>query len=214
MGLFGKIGSTLKKLGARILKDVGIDPPVFRSRTPSSSSREPEGPPSGVFTPKNWKPSWYPDTERTALIAGETWVMTPQSSNVARIGYDPFKNGGTLKIIFKDENEYHVWPMSPSEMEDFYDAGSRGSWYWDHVRVRGTKLGHQKSYVHVAGHGEVQRKWIQTPDRVVSHLRQVGDESSQAGHDVQGVIPESIPFSFFLTEAPGPPTKLFKPKPP
>lgn len=156
---------------------------------------------SGGSTPK-------PRTELERYLSGE-WVSVT-STNLDRIAWVQGLNGGTLKVIFKDKNEYAVWPISRKEAEDIYSAGSKGIWYWDHVRIRGTALGHKKNYDHVASHGDVQRRWTESPEKVVAHLAQMEDES----HDfnlyggskttVRGVIPSSIPFEFFLTEPPTP----------
>ena len=61
--------------------------------------------------------------------------------------------------------------------EAFFNAGSKGGWVWDNLRIRGTALGHKVSYMHVKGHGEIQRKWIQSDDLIVGHHAQVESES-------------------------------------
>lgn len=163
-----------------------------RQRGPGrpSSSPDPRLPPPFNIDPKS---------PAARFLLGE-WVSVT-SSNVDRISYELGKNGGTLKVIFKDQNEYHYWPVSPDEAVDLLQTGSKGGWVWDHLRIRKTALGHQKNYVHVAGHGAVQRKWIETPEKMTAHLRRVGEESVNG---IVGTIPESVPFEFFLTE---PPTK-------
>lgn len=141
-----------------------------------------------------------PQTELEKFLAGILWIETPQSSNVSKIAYDP--EHATLKVIFHDENEYHYLSVSADEATAFYHAGSKGGWVWDELRIRGTALGHKKRYIHVAGHGDIQRKWIQTQQSMVAHLNQVDDESQGAGQGKAAMIPDSVPYEFFLE---GPP---------
>jgi hypothetical protein len=116
------------------------------------------------------------NTPLSQFLAGE--FVEVSSSNVSRIAFDGTKNGGTLKVIFLDENEYHYMPIHPGFAEAFFNAGSKGGWVWDNLRIRGTALGHKVSYMHVKGHGEIQRKWIQTDDLIVGHHAQVESEST------------------------------------
>lgn len=46
---------------------------------------------------------------------------------------------------------YKYWPINESEALEMYRAVSKGIYIWDAYRIRGTKLGHKKSYAKVAG---------------------------------------------------------------
>lgn len=156
-------------------------------------------------TPLPFPYSLDPNSPAARFLRGE-WISVT-SSNVDRIYYDLDKN--TLRVVFNDQNEYHVWPISPDEAVSFLRAPSKGGWYWDNVRIRGTALGHKKFYIHVGLNvadgkdADVrERQWIETPNSMLEHLLQVGQESGARGYDVVGTIPDSVPYDFFLTESP------------
>ncbi len=86
-----------------------------------------------------------------------TGDMVPvQSTNVDSVGYDAAT--GTLYVRFlyryrRGEREaaapgslYGYRDVWPEEFLTLLEAGSKGGWVWDHLRVRGTVSGHKKDY--------------------------------------------------------------------
>lgn len=66
------------------------------------------------------------------------------SSNVDLIRYDYEEE--VLYVQFKNGAMYSYRTVSYKEALDFAQAPSKGGWVWDHLRVRGTLLGHRKQY--------------------------------------------------------------------
>lgn len=132
-------------------------------------------------------------THLEKFLDGDVWLETPQSSNVAKFKFEPPEDGkehGRLRVVFKDGNTYLVYRVTDLEARNWYHASSKGKWYWDHVRVRGTKLGHKKPYEHVSHGPTVRRKWVDRgADSIADHLDQVKAESSK--HGAEGVVPAS-----------------------
>lgn len=150
-------------------------------QTGQPSQRVPVSPRTGTSTHQ-------PTTPLELFLAGEFVPVT--SSNVGQIAY--VEGEQKLMVIFLDMNEYEYHNVSRAEAESLFAAGSKGGWVWDHLRVRGTKLGHQKPYAHVAGHGSVQRKWIQSQASIKEHLRKVDEQSQEAGHGKAAMIPGAL----------------------
>lgn len=127
------------------------------------------------------------------FLDGDIWLETPQSSNVAKFRFLPKtedQERGRLHVVFKDGNEYYVFGVTDLEARNWYHAQSKGKWYWDHVRIRGTKLGHKKPYEHIAHGATVRRKWVDRgADSIAAHLDQVKEESTK--HGAEGVVPSS-----------------------
>ena len=109
------------------------------------------------------------------LLTG-AWVETPESSNVHSFAYDI--DAHRLYVRFKDRPQKgeKVRPNAPGSIYAYYNvpldlfmsmftAGSKGTWVWDHLRIRGTLSGHRYDYslVGVAG-GYVPRKATLTPE--------------------------------------------------
>lgn len=61
-------------------------------------------------------------------------LRTLSSSNVSKANYDPDRN---LLIITYKSGDVWAYVVSEEEAVDFYHAPSKGTWIWDHVRVRG-----------------------------------------------------------------------------
>lgn len=185
---------TRQKLRGLLPKDAPIDVHTYqkelRDRKSESQPREQtqRGPAPRVGT----RPSVGGKSDLERFLSGE-WVDV-SSSNVSRIAYDEGK--ATLRIIFHDENEYLYQPIHPKWAENFFLSGSKGGWVWDNLRIRGTALGHKVPYAHVAGHGDVQRKWIQTDERIVAHHSQVEEESTaykgSKGDVTIGMVPGAL----------------------
>lgn len=88
------------------------------------------------------------------LVSGE--MVEVRSSNVHSIGYDldqhilyvrfwaeTMRKGELVRFPGSLYGYRDVWP---EEFLAFLDAGSKGSWVWDHLRERGTVSGHKKAY--------------------------------------------------------------------
>lgn len=108
-------------------------------------------------------------------LTGE-WVESPESSNVHSFAYDI--DAHRLYVRFKDRPPQgsKQRPNKPGPIYAYYNvpldlfmsmfnAGSKGTWVWDHLRIRGTLSGHKYDYslVGVAG-GYVPRKATLTPE--------------------------------------------------
>ena len=82
------------------------------------------------------------------------------SSNVYAIGFEfnfdyPLKSKLIVRYKQKDRRggggsvggpTYEYFGIHPDWFEDLREAGSRGRWIWDHLRIRGTVAGHQVQY--------------------------------------------------------------------
>lgn len=71
-----------------------------------------------------------------------------KSSNVASAKYA--KDIGELQLGYKNGGKYRYHDVSPNEAKSFYNAGSKGKWVWDKLRVRGTVFGYRKPYEYMA----------------------------------------------------------------
>jgi len=89
-------------------------------------------------------------SEKQNFLQYEKWISV-SSSNVAMAKYDVV--AAELYIEFNNGATYAYSHVSSREAESFYDAGSKGKWVWDYLRVRGPqganeagKLPHKKPY--------------------------------------------------------------------
>lgn len=105
----------------------------------------------------------------------QEWEASPQSSNVA--GFRYLLDDGALEVEFKDGSFYQYRPVSEVEALSLYRAGSKGTWIWDNLRIRGTALGHRKDYVWLGGPSRAQRKWDTSDERRAAHDAQRARES-------------------------------------
>jgi hypothetical protein len=106
------------------------------------------------------------------MVTGEM-VKTPASSNVYGFAYD--LPNRLLYVRFKAPAPsgearpnapgplYQYRHVPPNIFESLLAAGSKGTWVWDHLRIRGTVSGHQYDYslVGITG-GYVPRKATMT----------------------------------------------------
>lgn len=82
------------------------------------------------------------------FLAGE--YTTVVSSNVQAAQYHPEDRKLMVEFIKKKGKgggAYLYSDVSPAEAHSFITAASHGGWCWDHLRVRGSKTAHQKSFV-------------------------------------------------------------------
>jgi hypothetical protein len=91
-------------------------------------------------------------------IGGAVQMQRVQSSNVYAIGYD--YGTGTILIQFLGGKggsragpgpTYDYYDVMPKIWENFLNAGSKGKWIWDNLRIRGTISGHRYEYRLVSG---------------------------------------------------------------
>lgn len=101
-------------------------------------------------------------------VTGE-WVLTSASSNVHSFAYD--MDAHRLYIRFRDRappgesrpntpgSIYAYYNVPIASFMGLFEAGSKGTWIWDNIRIRGTISGHRFDYslVGIAG-GYVPRK--------------------------------------------------------
>lgn len=93
--------------------------------------------------------------------------VSVSSSNVNAIAY--FPESYYLEIEYHDGTYYGYFDVSSEEAANLFRSGSKGGWVWDHLRIRGTKLGFRKSYVWNGAVSRVQRKWDATQESSIAH---------------------------------------------
>lgn len=104
-------------------------------------------------------------------------VDTLSSSNVAHIQYKIDES--LLVVRFKDGAVYGYKPIFPQEAKSLFESRSKGTWVWDNLRVRGTRLGHRKDYfLLVEGHAG-QRKWNRSEETAAAHGAEASLQSGQ-----------------------------------
>ena len=82
------------------------------------------------------------DPSEVADFLAHQWVAV-SSSNHVRARWD--EEARTLEIQYDDGSTWAYDPVSRDEATDYLLAPSKGTWMWDHVRVRGSKHAHQKN---------------------------------------------------------------------
>lgn len=80
------------------------------------------------------------DVDRFVYLAEQISV---DSSNLSAAQF--FLEDRYMVVWFKNGGSYLVEPVSEFEAVEFFHSGSKGEWYWDNVRVRGTRYNHQKT---------------------------------------------------------------------
>lgn len=110
-------------------------------------------------------------SEEEAWAESGEWLPV-SSSNVAAIAYDA--EDERLLIEYKDGSSYAYQPVNMPMAIDFYRAGSKGTWVWDHLRERGTVFGYKIPYTHLSGPsqkitGQELRKWLRTEETRRKH---------------------------------------------
>ena len=86
--------------------------------------------------------------EAVAQFVHDEEPLFVHSSNVVMAQY--FPDDEKMLVEFKNEASYLYSDVSQEEALDFAKANSKGEWVWDHLRIRGSKTGHQKKYVKVS----------------------------------------------------------------
>lgn len=94
------------------------------------------------------------------FLLGE--LVNVVSSNVAMIQYD--NDLKILYIAFKNGYWYQYFQVSAIEAEGIFNAGSKGGWVWDNLRIRGTVFGSKKVYAFMefAMPGSHQPRYMET----------------------------------------------------
>lgn len=118
------------------------------------------------------------------------------SSNVRWVQYDI--KAQSLFIRFWNGNLYRYWTMTEREAASMYNSASKGTWVWDNLRVRGTKLGHRKNYQLVGVSSGTSPKWTATAQAREVHNAAVAGQSAATGAvEVYGVgnVGPSVPYN-------------------
>jgi KTSC domain len=89
-----------------------------------------------------------PRTPLADFLTMGKWLAVT-STNVAQIAYSLDEQ--TLFVQFhpgKNDPSPRYWykPINAKQAQQFALAPSKGGWVWDHLRIRGTKLGHKVPY--------------------------------------------------------------------
>ena len=71
-----------------------------------------------------------------------SWMNYFPKENKLRIGYHGGRKDGSIAV-------YDYWGVTPIEAKVFAQAASKGKASWDFLRVRGSKIMHQKPYQRV-----------------------------------------------------------------
>jgi hypothetical protein len=144
------------------------------------------------------------DPEERFIYEGE-WTSNFTSSNVSAYHYDlrgEYDNApNTLVIEFHDGSFYSYHPVPESLARSLYNAGSKGTWVWDNLRVRGTVFGFQIPYFFMSGRSRAVRLWMTTQASRERHAA-IGPE----GEAVKGYHPLLNPIG---QREPGPNDVLF-----
>ncbi len=103
--------------------------------------------------------------QNETLDEAEEWATFGEwapmaSSNVAGASYEHEEE--RLTIGYLDGSYYQYQPVSYEKALDFYRAGSKGTWVWDNLRVRGTVFGYQVPYTFLSGPSTAKRGWMKT----------------------------------------------------
>ncbi len=101
-------------------------------------------------------------------------VKSFQSSNVHSAFYE--QRNQALFVQFLAGSLYRYENVNTGEAESMYRSVSAGTWVWDNLRIRGTKLGHRKDYQMVFS-GAQERRWEETPERARAHAERAAAES-------------------------------------
>jgi hypothetical protein len=64
-----------------------------------------------------------------------------ESSNVRAISYDHADR--VLAVEYRDGARWYYSPVTLTQAMELYEAPSKGTYIWDHVRIRGTVHAHQ-----------------------------------------------------------------------
>ncbi len=75
----------------------------------------------------------------------EDKALVVHSTNVKQARYYPHRQ--KMMIEYHNGSAYLYDGVSVDEAISFANAQSKGGWVWDHLRIRGSRTGHKKSYV-------------------------------------------------------------------
>lgn len=91
-----------------------------------------------------WKP--FSGDEVEAFLYNQEPLMV-HSTNVSMAQY--YIDDQKLMVEFLNGAAYMYSAITEQEALNFAQAPSKGTWIWDHVRVRGSKTGSRKSFVRI-----------------------------------------------------------------
>lgn len=103
------------------------------------------------------------------------------SSCVSAFWYE--REHSLLFVQFKDNSLYRYGIAGSNNITgdmamSLFRAASKGTWVWDNLRIRGTKLGHRVPYYLVSG-GDIGRKYERTHESFEQHLEKVATQSTE-----------------------------------
>lgn len=96
------------------------------------------------------------------------------SSNVAQYWYEQANR--TLYIQYKDGSTYAYYSVSEPEAISLFQSASKGTWVWDNLRIRGTKVGARKEYA-LSVSSTKGRRWEETSETAAEHSEEVAWQS-------------------------------------
>ena len=68
-----------------------------------------------------------------------------KSSYITHAKYD--RENEILRLSFKNTPKWFRYEdISPKKAREFFNSDSKGSWFWDNIRVRGSRTEHQVSW--------------------------------------------------------------------
>lgn len=130
-----------------------------------------------VFAPQEREPT----DPLAKFLAGE--LTNVVSSNVDSIQY--IAEDKTLIIAYHGGGKGLQWygysPVDVALATSLFNAGSKGGWVWDRLRVRGTVFGYQVEYFFMDGPSAKEPKWHKKQEWRIEH----------GGIGPEGEIPES-----------------------
>lgn len=110
------------------------------------------------------------------FMTGE-WVEWESSNCMAGVYYP---ESLYMELRFRDGTYYGYFNVSSTEAAAMYNAPSHGKWVWDHLRIRGTKLGFRKEYVWMSAPSQIQRKWDDSSESAIAHGQEAQRQTTEA----------------------------------
>jgi hypothetical protein len=137
----------------------------------------------GKGTPRTEEPDQlvFPSPQGTyapvsAFLRG-SWVPVVIHQRPGGMSYDA--QAKRLYVQYPDGVMYAYDDVDEREATSLFDADHKGSWIWDHFRIRGTLHGQQKRYAIVHDPGSTT-KWAQTDQGRKEHKEAVGGDAWSA----------------------------------
>jgi hypothetical protein len=113
-----------------------------------------------------------------AFILDGAWYSGFRSSNVKAMQWSAAT--GVLYVEYLNGGIYDYQPVDQDEALDFATSPSKGTWVWEHLRVRGTVFGYQKEYSFLSALSSWSPRWMDTAKKTELHGT-VGSHGSAPG---------------------------------